>query len=290
MHLQNHAAVQLLLLDGLGTGWHYPPAAYPFYFSFSLTLFLAGILFFINYVERKGYWRILVSALLFFLSFLFYEEYLVFALLFCFAVFCYHWRKSGFANMLKTKPLYLELIPYALALIIYTVCYMAYRYYLNHHLGYDNPYSGNASANQLDIGNFFQILHNCTFYAMPCGTYGLDETKEMMAANSPLVSGHYNNLGFILTHAPVVAYVNALIQCGILWFLTRKDYFKKIYSIVMWIVDTPVSGYTTLIIFLCAFAGIQLFVTGAIGYYIGFVFDEVKQRPIYVIQEITPHE
>lgn len=63
-----------------------------------------------------------------------------------------------------------------------------------------------------------------------------------------------------------------------------------IYSLVMWIVDTPVSGYTTLIIFLCAFAGIQLFVTGAIGYYIGFVFDEVKQRPIYVIQEITPHE
>ncbi len=63
-----------------------------------------------------------------------------------------------------------------------------------------------------------------------------------------------------------------------------------IYSIVMWIVDTPVSGYTTLIIFLCAFAGIQLFVTGAIGYYIGFIFDEVKQRPLYVIQEITPHE
>ena len=63
-----------------------------------------------------------------------------------------------------------------------------------------------------------------------------------------------------------------------------------IYSLIMWIVDTPVSGYTTLVIFLSAFAGIQLFVTGAIGYYIGFVFDEVKQRPIYVIQEITPHE
>ena len=54
----------------------------------------------------------------------------------------------------------------------------------------------------------------------------------------------------------------------------------------MWIVDTPVSGYTTLIIFLCAFAGIQLFVTGAIGYYIGFIFDEVKQRPLYIIEDI----
>lgn len=59
-----------------------------------------------------------------------------------------------------------------------------------------------------------------------------------------------------------------------------------IYSIVMWIVDRPVSGYTTLVIFLSAFAGIQLFVTGAIGYYIGFIFDEVKQRPLYIIQSI----
>ena len=63
-----------------------------------------------------------------------------------------------------------------------------------------------------------------------------------------------------------------------------------IYSIVMWIIDTPVSGYTTLIIFLCAFAGIQLFVSGTIGYYISFIFDEVKQRPHYIIQEFMPNE
>ena len=59
-----------------------------------------------------------------------------------------------------------------------------------------------------------------------------------------------------------------------------------VYSIVMWIVNTPVSGYTTIVIFLSAFAGIQLFVTGIIGYYIGFIFDEVKQRPLYIIQSI----
>lgn len=63
-----------------------------------------------------------------------------------------------------------------------------------------------------------------------------------------------------------------------------------IYSIVMWIVDTPVSGYTTIVIFLSAFAGIQLFVTGAIGYYIGFIFDEVKQRPLYLTQSIEQGE
>ena len=63
-----------------------------------------------------------------------------------------------------------------------------------------------------------------------------------------------------------------------------------IYSIVMWIIDKPVSGYTTLIIFLCAFASIQLVVIGAIGYYIGLIFDEVKHRPIYIIQTILSDE
>lgn len=236
----------LLSFPAIGTGWHYPPAAYPFYFSFSLTLFLAGILLYINYVERKGYWRIIVGSLLFFLSFLFYEEYLVFALFFCMGVICYHWQKSGFINMLKTKSVFQELIPYALALILYTICYITYRYFLSHKLGYNNPYSGAAFANQFNISNFFQILNNCTFYAMPCSHYGLDETRELMAVNSPLISGHYNNLSFILTHAPAIAYVNALIQCGILWFLTRKYYFKKISwtAIIMGIVAAIIFAYS----------------------------------------------
>ncbi|MDL2262653.1 glycosyltransferase family 2 protein, partial [Bacteroidales bacterium OttesenSCG-928-I21] len=58
-----------------------------------------------------------------------------------------------------------------------------------------------------------------------------------------------------------------------------------IYSIIMWILDTPVSGYTTLIVFLSAFAGIQLFVTGIIGQYLSYIFDETKRRPIYIVED-----
>jgi dolichol-phosphate mannosyltransferase len=58
-----------------------------------------------------------------------------------------------------------------------------------------------------------------------------------------------------------------------------------IYSIVMWLLETPVSGYTTTIVFLSAFAGIQLFVTGIIGMYIGNLFDEAKARPIYTVDK-----
>ena len=59
-----------------------------------------------------------------------------------------------------------------------------------------------------------------------------------------------------------------------------------IYSLVMWLYENPVGGYTTLIVFLCIFASIQLFVIGIIGQYIGYIFNEVKQRPIYTIKEI----
>lgn len=58
-----------------------------------------------------------------------------------------------------------------------------------------------------------------------------------------------------------------------------------VYSIVMWIYNTPVSGYTTLIVFMSAFASIQLFVIGIIGQYVGYIFDEVKHRPIYIVRE-----
>lgn len=60
-----------------------------------------------------------------------------------------------------------------------------------------------------------------------------------------------------------------------------------IYSLVMWFLDTPVSGYTTLVVFLSAFASIQMFVIGIIGQYIGYIFDEVKGRPIYIVKEVV---
>lgn len=58
----------------------------------------------------------------------------------------------------------------------------------------------------------------------------------------------------------------------------------------MWILETPISGYTTLIMFMSAFAGIQLFILGIIGQYIGYVFDEIKGRPIYVIDNIIENK
>lgn len=56
------------------------------------------------------------------------------------------------------------------------------------------------------------------------------------------------------------------------------------YSIVMKIIEQPVSGYTTIIVFLSLMFSALFFILGVIGVYIGFLFDEQKKRPIYIIE------
>jgi len=58
------------------------------------------------------------------------------------------------------------------------------------------------------------------------------------------------------------------------------------YVIVETVVyGNPVSGWPTLTVALMLFSGIQLLSIGILGEYIGRIFTEVKQRPLYVIAE-----
>jgi dolichol-phosphate mannosyltransferase len=50
------------------------------------------------------------------------------------------------------------------------------------------------------------------------------------------------------------------------------------------IVKSVVQGWASLIILVSLIGGIQLIVLGVIGIYLGRVFDEVKQRPLYIVR------
>ena len=49
---------------------------------------------------------------------------------------------------------------------------------------------------------------------------------------------------------------------------------------------TPV-GFTSLMLFMSFLAGVQLFVLGIIGEYIGRIYQEAKRRPLYVVDSVT---
>ncbi|MBP5205464.1 MAG: hypothetical protein J6Z44_01590 [Bacteroidales bacterium] len=212
----------------IGADWHYPPTAYPFYFSFSLMVYLCSILLFVNYTEKGGCWRLILSAIVCFIACLFYEDYIIFTLLFGCCILVRHWRLSGFLPMLKSKEFYKEILPYVAVVLVYMACYIGYRLYIKYSLEQTYMYNGVVLAENFSLVNFYAILKNCTLYTLPCREFKLWTVQELMYGNSPALTGHSNNLFFVLTHAPAVAYVNALLQCGILWLIIRKADLKRI--------------------------------------------------------------
>lgn len=60
-----------------------------------------------------------------------------------------------------------------------------------------------------------------------------------------------------------------------------------IYSIINKLVNGAPSGYSTIIVVLCFMFAILLAVMGIIGQYIAVLFNEIKDRPMYIIQKKT---
>lgn len=58
-----------------------------------------------------------------------------------------------------------------------------------------------------------------------------------------------------------------------------------IYSLVMYFTGMTPPGYTTLVLFLSIAFSLQFIMIGIIGIYVGFTFDETKQRPLYIIRK-----
>ncbi|VAW67153.1 b-glycosyltransferase, glycosyltransferase family 2 protein [hydrothermal vent metagenome] len=77
-------------------------------------------------------------------------------------------------------------------------------------------------------------------------------------------------LGFILSFASII-YSSWLIMSKLLW-------------------NTPIQGWTSLMVSLFFLAGLIIISIGMLGLYIGKIFNETKQRPLYVIESITFEE
>jgi dolichol-phosphate mannosyltransferase len=89
--------------------------------------------------------------------------------------------------------------------------------------------------------------------------------------------------GFIsFSHTPLR--VASLLGLGIslLSFVLAGFYFVKKLTMGL---NPP--GFATLVVAIFFLAGIQLITIGVMGEYIGRIFDEVKQRPLYVVRRVV---
>ncbi len=58
-----------------------------------------------------------------------------------------------------------------------------------------------------------------------------------------------------------------------------------VLAVVRWANGDVVVGWTSTFVLLALVGGIQLVVLGILGLYLGKVYEELKQRPIYLVRE-----
>jgi polyisoprenyl-phosphate glycosyltransferase len=73
-------------------------------------------------------------------------------------------------------------------------------------------------------------------------------------------------------------YLGALMSCASLgvigWAFVAKYVFER-----------TVTGWTAIMVVIALFAGVQFMMIGILGEYVGRIYEEVKQRPLYVLRE-----
>src|SRR3989338_329346 len=68
--------------------------------------------------------------------------------------------------------------------------------------------------------------------------------------------------------------------------MTILSFFSGISIIILWLtVGIAVPGWTSLVLVLFFLGGIQLFVLGVMGEYVGRIYIEVQNRPVYIIKK-----
>ncbi len=76
------------------------------------------------------------------------------------------------------------------------------------------------------------------------------------------------------------------ISIGLGLIISLLSFIFSVYLIVRYfILGIPVMGWTSMVVSLFFIGGLLLSITGVLGLYIGKIFDEVKNRPLYIVAD-----
>lgn len=71
------------------------------------------------------------------------------------------------------------------------------------------------------------------------------------------------------------------------WVMAAVGFGFFVYSIVGWMMDANLPGWTSIMAALGLLGGMQFLMLGIIGAYLGRLYDQSKQRPLFMIRDIV---
>ena len=71
-----------------------------------------------------------------------------------------------------------------------------------------------------------------------------------------------------------------------LW-LSVGSVLVMLYILAGWLSGRAIPGWTSLMLIVVVIGAVQMFVLGLMGEYIGRLYSQAKQRPLYIVQEIA---
>lgn len=86
---------------------------------------------------------------------------------------------------------------------------------------------------------------------------------------------------FTIAPLKIATYIGLSVACGAFLYAAFVIYKTLTYG-------DPVQGYPSLMVVVLFLGGAQLMFTGILGEYLGRVFNEVKQRPLYLLTDVLP--
>jgi polyisoprenyl-phosphate glycosyltransferase len=86
---------------------------------------------------------------------------------------------------------------------------------------------------------------------------------------------------FTIAPLKIASYLGLLIAAGAFLFMGKVIYKKLVFG-------DPVQGYASMMAIILFLGGAQLTALGIIGEYIGRIFNETKQRPLYLVKTYAP--
>lgn len=198
------------------TGGHSATAAYPFYFSFSFSLLLISIHFLISYLRKQKYGYLILSSIIFAITTIFYESYLVFYVFIFFIIISQYPFRNLFTKQIL-KRISKELVPFVIFGITYLLVY--YLYYRS----CPTQYTGNTFSSNFDFSLFIKAMGNMAFYALPLSS--LYDYQFFLTEYSLSSKQTVHLIELIFTQAGIAAYIKGIITIiiAIVIYRFQKD-------------------------------------------------------------------